>query len=82
MLIFSPIKMDPGDFDNSVIRTLDIILATREINNPIALERKSVMYLYADPELEKLPGLLKSAWTTGFGDLIPDAAAGRSRRHR
>lgn len=53
------------DFDNAVIRTLDFILAAPEIDEPIELQQKSVMYLYADPQLEALPGLQKQLLRMG-----------------
>lgn len=56
---YKQLGLAPEDFDNAVIRTLDIILATPEIEGPIELERKSVMYTYADPVLEDLPPLQK-----------------------
>jgi hypothetical protein len=62
---YESLGLDPADFDNSVIRILDIVLATPVISDPIALERKSVMYLYADPELEKLPSVQKQLLRTG-----------------
>jgi len=56
---YKQLGLAPEDFDNAVIRTLDIILATPEIEGPIELERKSVMYTYADPVLEDLPPVQK-----------------------
>ena len=55
----------PANFDNAVIATLDLILAAREIEGPIPLQRKSVMYTYADPGLEKLPPLQKQLLRMG-----------------
>jgi hypothetical protein len=56
---YKQLGLETGDFDNAVIRSLDVILATPEIEDPIALERKSVMYTYADPVLEDLPPVQK-----------------------
>ena len=42
-----------------MIRMLDRILATPEIEGLIALTRKSVLYRYADPQLEELVPLQK-----------------------
>jgi len=53
------------DFDNAVIRVLDRILATPEIEEPIALTRRSVMYQYADPQLEQLTPLQKQLLRMG-----------------
>jgi len=57
--------LDPGDFDNAVIRILDLVLATPEIGEPIALTPKAVVYLYADPGLESLPGVQKQLLRMG-----------------
>jgi Protein of unknown function (DUF3014) len=57
--------LNPDDFDNAVIRTLDMVLATPEIGEPIALQTKSVMYLYASPSLESLPEVQKQLLRMG-----------------
>lgn len=62
---YEQLGLDPADFDNAIIRTLDLILATPEIESPIALERESVMYTYADPELEALPEIQKQLLRMG-----------------
>lgn len=62
---YAQLGLPAEDFDNAVIRTLDRILATPEIEQPIALERKSVMYTYADPQLEKLSPLQKQLLRMG-----------------
>ena len=62
---FSRLGLDPDDFDNAVMRTLDLILATPEITEPIALKPKSVVYIYADPALESLPSLQKQLLRMG-----------------
>ena len=62
---YQQLGLDPDDFDNAIIRTLDVILATPEIDGSIALERKSVMYTYADPELEKLSSMQKQLLRMG-----------------
>jgi len=50
----------PGeDFDNALIRTLDRVLATPKVEQPIELVKKEAMYLYADPELESLSEMQK-----------------------
>jgi len=56
---------NPDEFDNAVIRTLDWILATPEIEGPIALTRKSVLYQFADPQLEGLVPLQKQLLRMG-----------------
>jgi hypothetical protein len=62
---FEQLGLDPDDFDNAVIRTLDMILATPEIEEPIALSIKSVVYIYADPALESLPAVQKQLLRMG-----------------
>ena len=57
--------LNPDDFDNAVMRTLDLVLATPEIGEPIALKPKAVMYLYADPSLESLPEVQKQLLRMG-----------------
>jgi len=56
---YEHLGLDPGDFDNAVIRTLDLVLATPEIGEPIEVKPKSVVYVYADPALENLPEVQK-----------------------
>lgn len=62
---YNKLGLDSGDFDNAVIRTLDQALATPEIDEPIALKPKSVVYVYADPALESLPSLQKQLLRMG-----------------
>lgn len=62
---FEQLGLDPDDFDNAVIRALDMILATPEIEGPIALNTKSVVYIYADPALETLPAVQKQLLRMG-----------------
>jgi hypothetical protein len=62
---YGQLGLNPDDFDNALIRMLDRILATPEIDGPIALARKSVMYQYADPQLEELTPLQKQLLRMG-----------------
>lgn len=62
---YGQLGLDPEDFDNAVIRTLDRIIATPELEQPIPLEQDSVMYTYADPELEALAPLQKQLLRMG-----------------
>jgi hypothetical protein len=62
---YGKLGLNPDDFDNALIRMLDRILATPEIDEPIALTRKSVMYKYADPRLEELTPLQKHLFRKG-----------------
>lgn len=62
---FQYLGLDPADFDNTIIRALDQVLATPEIREPIALQPKSVVYLFADPTLENLPAVQKQLLRMG-----------------
>jgi hypothetical protein len=62
---YDKLGLDPADFDNAVIRTLDLVLATPEVDGPIALKPKSVAYVYADPALESLPAVQKQLLRMG-----------------
>jgi Protein of unknown function (DUF3014) len=66
---YGQLGLPPEEFDNAVIRMLDRVLATPEIDGPIALERKSVMYLYADPALEALSPMQKQLLRMGPDNL-------------
>jgi hypothetical protein len=62
---FQYLGLDPGDFDNTIIRALDQVLATPEITEPIALQQKSVVYIFTDPALENLPAVQKQLLRMG-----------------
>ncbi len=66
---YEQLGLDPADFDNAVIRTLDMVLATPEIPEPIALKPKSVVYIFEDPALESLPALQKQLLRAGPDNL-------------
>lgn len=72
--------LDPEEFDNAVIRTLDRVLATLELEGPVALEQESVMYTYADPELEALTPLQKQLLRMGPANLRMIKAQARELR--
>ena len=61
--------LEAADFDNAVIRTLDLVLGTPEIGEPIALVPKAVVYHYADPGLESLPAVQKQLLRMGPDNL-------------
>jgi hypothetical protein len=77
---YEQMGMDPGDFDNAIIRTLDLILATPEIEDPIPLETKSVMYIYADPKLEQMSSLQKQLLRMGPDNIRRVKAQARAVR--
>ncbi|QFT56560.1 DUF3014 domain-containing protein [Microbulbifer sp. THAF38] len=57
-------------FHQVVIEAIDKVLAAPEVEGPIKLVRPSVYYKFADPKLEKLPGVQKLMIRMG-----PDNAA-------
>ncbi len=67
--VYGYLGLDAGDFDNAVIRILDLVLATPEIGEPIALQPKAVVYIYADPALESLPAVQKQLLRMGPDNL-------------
>ena len=66
---YAQLGLDPEAFDNAVIRMLDHVLQTPEIDGPVALTRKSVMYQYADPQLEQLSPVQKQLLRMGPDNL-------------
>lgn len=46
-------------FKNKLIAAIDLMLATPEVSYPLALERPSVVYVFADPAVEQLPAVQK-----------------------
>ncbi|MDP9065042.1 MAG: DUF3014 domain-containing protein [Pseudomonadota bacterium] len=59
-----------GYFNDRVVKTIDMLLATPQITAPIELVRPNVMYVYADPSLESRPAGQKLLMRMG-----PDNAA-------
>lgn len=62
---YAELGLPADDLDNAVIRTLDRIIATPDVSGPVALERESVMYTFADPQLEALPAIQKQLLRMG-----------------
>ncbi|WNO61989.1 DUF3014 domain-containing protein [Rheinheimera sp. MMS21-TC3] len=52
---FAELGYPDASFKQRVISAIDVLLQTPEVDYPIALERPSVMYTFADPRLEALP---------------------------
>ncbi|MEH8018068.1 DUF3014 domain-containing protein [Rheinheimera muenzenbergensis] len=46
-------------FKNRLLQAIDLLLATPELQYPLQLQRPSVMYEFADPQLEQLPAAQK-----------------------
>ena len=46
-------------FKNKLLAAIDVMLATPEVSYPLALERPSVVYVFADPAIEQLPAAQK-----------------------
>ena len=53
------------EFDNALIRSLDRILATPVLHEPLAVKRKESVYLHVDSRLEALSGVQKLLLRTG-----------------
>jgi Protein of unknown function (DUF3014) len=43
-----------GYFNDRLVKSIDLLLATPQVTGPVELVRPNVMYLFADPALEKL----------------------------
>jgi hypothetical protein len=52
---FKELGYPDDSFKQRVISAIDVLLQTPEVDYPIALDRPSVMYKFADPRLEALP---------------------------
>lgn len=68
------------DFDNTLIRSLDQVLATPEIRSEIALKKKEAVYLFADPELEALSPLQKQLMRMGPDNIVLIKAKAKALR--
>jgi hypothetical protein len=68
------------DMDNALIRALDRVLDTPRIETPIPLRRDSVMYTFADPELESRTSLQKHLLRVGPENLARIQAIAASLR--
>lgn len=77
---YAQLGLPADDFDNALIRLLDRVIATPEIEQPIELTRKSVMYLYADPDLEKLSAVQKQLLRMGPDNIRRIKAQARALR--
>jgi len=64
-LAFSELGYKPRQMDGIILRTIDNILATPVIVEPLQLTRDSVAYKFADPELEALMPLQKQLLRIG-----------------
>ncbi|MFT6957091.1 MAG: hypothetical protein ACJAYC_002099 [Halieaceae bacterium] len=54
-----------NDFDNALIRSLDKIISTPEIEGDIAIAKKESVYIFVDAELERLSALQKQLLRMG-----------------
>jgi hypothetical protein len=59
-----------GYFNDRLVEVIDLLLKTPDVAGPVALSQPKVLYLYADPALEALPGGQKILLRMG-----PDNAA-------
>ena len=58
----------PEGLDNALIRSLDQVLATPQVDGPIAVNRVEAIYKYRDPALEGLAPLQKQLLRMGPGN--------------
>lgn len=56
---FQQLGQAPELFSGRLLKGIDLMLATPDIEGPIALKRESVYYQFADPRLEALPSSQK-----------------------
>ena len=56
---YGQLGYDETGLDNALIRSLDVVIATPEIQGEIAVSPKGGIYLFADPELESLAQVQK-----------------------
>jgi hypothetical protein len=62
---YAQLGYQAAEFDNAVIRALDLVIATPEIRGEIPLKGKGALYQFADPDLEKLSPLQKQLLRMG-----------------
>lgn len=62
---FAEMGYSPRQMDGTILQSLDLILATPVIVEPIVLKHDSVTYTFADPALEKLLPLQKQLIRSG-----------------
>jgi hypothetical protein len=62
---FSEMDYNPRQMDGIILQAIDVILATPIVAEPIRLSRDSVVYKFADSELESLLPLQKQLLRTG-----------------
>lgn len=56
---FQQLGQSPELFSGRLLKGIDLMLATPDVEGPIALKRESVYYQFADPQLEALPNSQK-----------------------
>lgn len=54
-----------GDFDQALTRAINELLRTPVVDRPVQVQRKSVLYVYSDPQLESLSAAQKQLLRTG-----------------
>ena len=62
---YASLGYEADDFDNALIRALDRVLDTPEIDAPIPVEKHEAIYRFADPDLEQRPGVQKQLLRMG-----------------
>lgn len=62
---YSALGYKQDDFDNALIRALDRVIATPEIDGEIEVKKKEAIYVFVDPDLEQLSPLQKQLLRMG-----------------
>lgn len=77
---YASLGYKPDDFDNALIRALDRVIATPELDGDIAVKKKEAIYVFVDPELEQLSPLQKQLLRMGPDNLAMVKAQARALR--
>ena len=62
---YSQLGLEGDEFDNALIRSLDVVIATPEIQGEMSVKPKGGVYVFSDSALEELPPLQKQLLRTG-----------------
>jgi hypothetical protein len=66
---YGQLGYDSAGFDNALIRSLDLVITTPEVDSEVAVKAKGGVYIFADPTLESLPPLQKQLLRMGPDNL-------------
>lgn len=77
---YAGLGYESDDFDNALIRALDRVIATPELEGEIAVKKKEAIYVFVDPQLEQLSPLQKQLLRMGPENLAMVKAQARALR--